>query len=234
MKSTGPSIVTNSVTSWLMNLNSGCPMCSMFSSDPVSRLSMQITSSPSSIRNSHRCDPRKPAPPVTTQTGMAWLPYQRPEFAGCVCLTGCARHFRHSAAARSRTLQRKARVPRDRARSARDIGTPPPAANPCKRDSRASFVTLAAPAAGRWATWPFGRMPRTIRRSRNPNQGAEGCSRTMWAASGRLARRKPWNGSRRRSRSPRRARPPCGGTHGAIRCARLTPRTPASADSRSC
>src|SRR6476659_7194818 len=42
-------------------------MCSMFSSEPVSRLSRQITRCPSPSSRSQRWDPRKPAPPVTTQ-----------------------------------------------------------------------------------------------------------------------------------------------------------------------
>src|SRR3982751_5750779 len=42
-------------------------MWAMFSSDPVSRLSRQITRCPSPSSRSQRWDPRKPAPPVTTQ-----------------------------------------------------------------------------------------------------------------------------------------------------------------------
>src|SRR4051812_50220915 len=42
-------------------------MCWTFRSDPVSRLSMQITRYPLLRSASQRCDPRKPAPPVTTQ-----------------------------------------------------------------------------------------------------------------------------------------------------------------------
>src|SRR6476659_6283622 len=38
----------------------------MFDSDPVIRLSRQTTSSPRSSSRSQRCEPRKPAPPVTT------------------------------------------------------------------------------------------------------------------------------------------------------------------------
>src|SRR2546428_11041104 len=38
----------------------------MFSSEPVSRLSMQITRQSRASRYSQRCDPRNPAPPVTT------------------------------------------------------------------------------------------------------------------------------------------------------------------------
>ena len=39
----------------------------MFSNEPVSRLSMQITWCPSPSRCSQRWEPRNPAPPVTTQ-----------------------------------------------------------------------------------------------------------------------------------------------------------------------
>src|SRR5207344_601733 len=44
---------------------------SMFASEPVSRLSRQRTRWPSPRRASHRCEPRNPAPPVTTDVGMA-------------------------------------------------------------------------------------------------------------------------------------------------------------------
>src|ERR1700677_2387263 len=46
---------------------SGSRMCSMFLSEPVSRLSTQITLLPRFSNSSHRCDPRNPAPPVTRQ-----------------------------------------------------------------------------------------------------------------------------------------------------------------------
>src|SRR5580704_10629608 len=46
---------------------SGSRMCSMFASEPVSKLSTQITLCPRASSSSHRCDPRKPAPPVTRQ-----------------------------------------------------------------------------------------------------------------------------------------------------------------------
>src|SRR2546421_398899 len=42
-------------------------MCSMFASEPVSRLSTQMTLFPRASSSSHRCEPRKPAPPVTRQ-----------------------------------------------------------------------------------------------------------------------------------------------------------------------
>src|SRR5260370_18568172 len=38
----------------------------MFDPTPVTRLSSERTSHPSAIRRSQRCEPRKPAPPVTT------------------------------------------------------------------------------------------------------------------------------------------------------------------------
>src|SRR5262245_997889 len=37
----------------------------MFSTEPVMRLSMHTTSAPRPRRNSQRCEPMKPAPPVT-------------------------------------------------------------------------------------------------------------------------------------------------------------------------
>src|SRR5260221_1455673 len=45
--------------------------CSTFCSDPVSRLSTQMTRYPSRASESQRCDPRKPAPPVTTAVGIS-------------------------------------------------------------------------------------------------------------------------------------------------------------------
>src|ERR1700721_3050489 len=48
-------------------VNSGGRMCSTLASDPVSRLSTQITRCPRASSSSHRCEPRKPAPPVTKQ-----------------------------------------------------------------------------------------------------------------------------------------------------------------------
>src|SRR3954451_23623121 len=53
--------------SMLRNSKRSSRMCSMFCSDPVSRLSMQITPCPCPSRYSQRWEPRKPAPPVTTQ-----------------------------------------------------------------------------------------------------------------------------------------------------------------------
>src|SRR5579859_2473718 len=46
-------------------------MWAMFASEPVSRLSTQITRWPRASSSSHRCEPRKPAPPVTRQVGMS-------------------------------------------------------------------------------------------------------------------------------------------------------------------
>src|ERR671914_23171 len=45
-------------------------MCRTLSSDPVSRLSTQMTRWPRATRKSHRWEPRKPAPPVTREVGM--------------------------------------------------------------------------------------------------------------------------------------------------------------------
>ena len=45
-------------------------MCSMLASEPVSRLSTQMTRCPRRSSSSHRCDPRNPAPPVTRQVAM--------------------------------------------------------------------------------------------------------------------------------------------------------------------
>src|ERR1035437_1246033 len=45
-------------------------MCSMLLSEPVSRLSTQITRWPRRSSSSQRCDPTNPAPPVTTLVGM--------------------------------------------------------------------------------------------------------------------------------------------------------------------
>src|SRR5450755_1464496 len=51
--------------------NRSVRMCSMFSSEPVSKLSTHRTRWPRASSSSHRCEPRKPAPPVTRQVGMA-------------------------------------------------------------------------------------------------------------------------------------------------------------------
>src|SRR2546423_14610506 len=42
----------------------------MFAGLPVMRLSIAMTRCPSFRRRSARCDPKKPAPPVTTETGL--------------------------------------------------------------------------------------------------------------------------------------------------------------------
>src|SRR5919112_1741013 len=52
-------------------VNSGTRMCSMLRSEPVSKLSTQITRWPRRSSSSQRWDPRKPAPPVTSDVGMA-------------------------------------------------------------------------------------------------------------------------------------------------------------------
>src|SRR6201986_37898 len=46
-------------------------MCAMFASDPVSKLSAQITRCPRASSSSQRGEPRKPAPPVTRQVAIA-------------------------------------------------------------------------------------------------------------------------------------------------------------------
>src|ERR1700716_2437434 len=50
---------------------SGLRMCSMLASDPVSRLSTQMTRCSRRSSSSQRWDPRKPAPPVTRQVAIA-------------------------------------------------------------------------------------------------------------------------------------------------------------------
>src|SRR5665647_8902 len=72
-KSTGSATSMNSLTSAARNVNPLSRTCSMFSSVPVSRLSRQMTRWPFSSRYSHRCDPRNPAPPVTTDVVMVVL-----------------------------------------------------------------------------------------------------------------------------------------------------------------
>ena len=42
---------------------------------PVRKLSTQVTRCPSANSRSHRCDPRKPAPPVTTVRGCVMRHY---------------------------------------------------------------------------------------------------------------------------------------------------------------
>src|SRR3954447_4348832 len=43
--------------------------CSIFAVDPVMKLSIPMTRCPSASSRSVRCEPRKPAPPVTTEIG---------------------------------------------------------------------------------------------------------------------------------------------------------------------
>src|SRR4051812_29446577 len=50
--------------------NSGARMWAMFASEPVSTLSTQMTRWPRASSSSQRCEPRKPAPPVTRQVAM--------------------------------------------------------------------------------------------------------------------------------------------------------------------
>src|SRR5579883_2300362 len=66
----------------------------MLSVLPVMRLSITTTSKPSANSRSHRCEPRNPAPPVTSARGMAATPlyaYQRDTLVHCV------QHFSSSA-----------------------------------------------------------------------------------------------------------------------------------------
>src|SRR5919112_4253733 len=51
-------------------VNSGTRMCAMLRSEPVSKLSTQMTRCPRRSSSSQRWDPRKPAPPVTSDVGM--------------------------------------------------------------------------------------------------------------------------------------------------------------------
>src|SRR4051794_39510149 len=65
--STRPLTWTKLVTSCSTNTKPFSPKrWEMLSIDPVSRLSMATTSSPRASSASQRCEPRKPAPPVTT------------------------------------------------------------------------------------------------------------------------------------------------------------------------
>src|SRR5437867_7373602 len=50
--------------------------CATLSGVPVRKLSMQMTSSPSARKRSHRCEPMKPAPPVIRMRGTS-LPKRR-------------------------------------------------------------------------------------------------------------------------------------------------------------
>src|SRR6516162_6902383 len=50
--------------------NRSVRMCSMLASEPVSRLSTQITRWPRASSSSHMCEPTNPAPPVTRQVAM--------------------------------------------------------------------------------------------------------------------------------------------------------------------
>src|SRR5262245_42401879 len=68
----------NSVTSCWMNLKSGLPpRWAMLSTEPVTKLSMAMTLWPRASSRSTRWEPRKPAPPVTTEVG---LPGERDDF----------------------------------------------------------------------------------------------------------------------------------------------------------
>src|SRR6266436_2855554 len=60
----------NSVTSCWMNLKLGLPpRWAMLSTEPVTKLSMPMTLWPRARSKSVKCEPRKPAAPVTTEVG---------------------------------------------------------------------------------------------------------------------------------------------------------------------
>src|SRR5215208_142612 len=61
--------------------NSGPRRCSMFFSEPVSRLSTHTTRWPRSSRCSQRWEPRKPAPPVTRHVAIRWSVPTEPSVA---------------------------------------------------------------------------------------------------------------------------------------------------------
>src|SRR5919201_442947 len=71
-----------SVRSWLMKRNSSPRRCSTFCSEPVSRLSTQMTRKSRAIRWSQRWEPRNPAPPVTTAVGIGRMLAARPDRDG--------------------------------------------------------------------------------------------------------------------------------------------------------
>src|SRR5688572_12375401 len=62
------------VTLWRMNAKSRSRRCATLAMSPVSRLSIPTTEWPRASRVSHRCEPMKPAAPVTTVRGMCWSP----------------------------------------------------------------------------------------------------------------------------------------------------------------
>src|SRR5689334_3296799 len=63
------------VTSCWMNVKRRSEKrCAMLSGEPVRRLSMQMTSSPSARKRSQRCDPMKPAPPVMRMRAIDVVP----------------------------------------------------------------------------------------------------------------------------------------------------------------
>src|SRR6266851_2888144 len=82
--STGPSRYSGSLTlCWTDSNDLLSRRCAMFLAVPVTRLSTQTTVHPSTSSRSQRCDPRKPAPPVTTarKSGTADAPVDEAAFA---------------------------------------------------------------------------------------------------------------------------------------------------------
>src|SRR6185437_8353267 len=59
------------MSAWTYRKRSGSRMWAMLASDPVSKLSTQITRCPRASSSSQRCEPRKPAPPVTRAVDIA-------------------------------------------------------------------------------------------------------------------------------------------------------------------
>src|SRR5712692_7981429 len=85
--STGPSRKSGSLTlCWTDSNDLLSRSCAMFLVVPVTRLSTQTTFQPSFSNRSQRCDPRKPAPPVTTarKSGTADAPVDEAAFAHCL------------------------------------------------------------------------------------------------------------------------------------------------------
>src|SRR3972149_2176649 len=69
-----------SVTSSLMKRKRSCPIrWAMLFIRPVIRLSRQTTSCPSSMKRSHRWEPRNPEPPVISVRGMELLSSPDPQ-----------------------------------------------------------------------------------------------------------------------------------------------------------
>src|SRR5579864_8611498 len=87
--------------------NRGCPSrWRTLVAVPVTRLSIARTSQPRSIRQSHRCEPRNPAPPVTT--ARIWIAFPCRLFPDD-CVTSCLRILSHSQNERPRRISHQFR-----------------------------------------------------------------------------------------------------------------------------